>query len=157
MSCKMQLQIFTIIFDSCGGSLIDPQSIQENETVTRPTVSPTKQGYDFDNWYAENTLTTVWDFNTPVTEDITLYAKWVPAPLSKSELTTMISNGDDVTEADTSQITDMSDLFMGITTFNQDISGWTVSSAGFPSGICPLVTDYHTDPSWNQEWCITGN
>lgn len=31
-------------------------------------------------WYSDSSLTSPYDFETPVTADITLYAKWVPSP-----------------------------------------------------------------------------
>ena len=46
----------------------------------------------------------------------------VNAQVDISTLRTMIANGEDVTQVNTSQITDMSRLFEGNSTFNQDIS-----------------------------------
>ncbi len=48
--------------------------------------------------------------------------------ISLASLKAMIANGDDVTQVDTSAITDMSSLFELNGTFNQDISAWDVSS-----------------------------
>ncbi len=48
-------------------------------------------------------------------------------PISLSDLKTLIANDSDVTNVNTSTITDMSSLFQGKTTFNQDISNWDVS------------------------------
>ena len=31
----------------------------------------------FENWYSDADLTVLYDFNSPVTEDFTLYAKWL--------------------------------------------------------------------------------
>jgi len=52
----------------------------------------------------------------------------VQAPITRAELEVLIANGDDVTQVNTSEITDMSELFKLKTTFNQDISGWDTSS-----------------------------
>ncbi len=38
--------------------------------------NPTKDGYTFGGWYTDAGCTTEYDFNAPVTADITLYAKW---------------------------------------------------------------------------------
>lgn len=46
--------------------------------------------------------------------------------ITREQLITMIAAGDNVTMADTSGITDMSELFMHNGTFNQDISRWYV-------------------------------
>ena len=62
-------------FDSNGGSAVTTQTVKESEQATKPT-APTKTGYTFKGWYTDAELTTVYDFNTPVTKDITLYAKW---------------------------------------------------------------------------------
>jgi len=48
--------------------------------------------------------------------------------LTRGELLEMIDNNEDVTEVNTSCITDMSLLFYGRPDFNQDISGWDVSN-----------------------------
>jgi len=54
---------------------------------------------------------------------------------------------------DVSSVTDMEGMFYNAIEFNQDISGWDVSSVTnhdyFSSGSCPLPTAYHPDPSWN--------
>ena len=76
--CPMpsELQEYSITFDTDDGTSIIAQSVQENEKAARPGANPTKTGYAFDDWYAEDTFVTVWDFTTPITENKTLYAKW---------------------------------------------------------------------------------
>ena len=49
--------------------------------------------------------------------------------LTRAELDTMIANGDDVTKACVGTIEDFSFLLTGYPNFNQDISGWDMSSA----------------------------
>ncbi len=62
----------------------------------------------------------------------------------RTQLEQLIADGEDVADFDTSKITDMSNLFKDNTGFNQDISGWDVSSvtdhADFSYG-CPI---HHT-------------
>jgi len=67
----------TVTFDSNGGSSVPSQTVNSGTTATRPT-NPTRSGYTFDNWYSNSGLTTVYNFSTPVTWNITLYAKWNP-------------------------------------------------------------------------------
>jgi uncharacterized repeat protein (TIGR02543 family) len=69
---------FTVSFDSNGGSTVDNQTVGKNGTVSRPSQNPTRTGYVFDNWYSDSGLTALYGFNTPVNNDITLYAKWLP-------------------------------------------------------------------------------
>lgn len=52
--------------------------VKEGNMVGKPE-NPIKEGYVFDGWYTDVNCTneTAYDFNTPVNEDITLYAKWL--------------------------------------------------------------------------------
>ena len=72
-------ETFTITFNSLGGSSVESQSVVINSNVTSPE-EPTKTGYDFLGWYTSTddgaTLDTEFDFESPITSDITLYAKW---------------------------------------------------------------------------------
>lgn len=68
---------YYVYFDSDGGSSVDPQLVAQTQTATKPT-DPTKEvegiRYQFLGWYLNADL---YDFATPVTESITLKAKWV--------------------------------------------------------------------------------
>ena len=63
----------TISFDTDGGSTVEAQSVTKGETVIEPK-DPTKEGYIFDGWYVNDSK---WDFNTEVSENVTLKAKWI--------------------------------------------------------------------------------
>jgi len=67
---------FTVNFESNGGNSVTSQTINSGGTATRPT-NPTRSGYTFDDWYSNVGLTTVYNFSTAVTSNITLYAKWI--------------------------------------------------------------------------------
>jgi uncharacterized repeat protein (TIGR02543 family) len=63
---------YTVTFITDGGSLIDPQYVKPEDTAKPPT-NPIKAGHEFDDWYKDGEK---WNFGTPITEDITLIAKW---------------------------------------------------------------------------------
>ena len=66
----------TVTFNSNGGSAVASQTVKSSATATKPT-NPTRSGYTFAGWYTDNEkFTTKYDFATPVTKNITLYAKW---------------------------------------------------------------------------------
>lgn len=69
-------EIYIVDFDSNGGSSVPSQKVEDGNTATRPT-NPTRDCYDFAGWYTDKNLTRRYDFATPVTSDMTLYAKWV--------------------------------------------------------------------------------
>lgn len=62
---------YTVTFQSEGGSEVASQ-IRANTPAARPA-DPTKEGYTFIGWYNGESE---WDFETPVTADLTLTAKW---------------------------------------------------------------------------------
>lgn len=68
-------EIYIVDFDSNGGSRVSSQKVEEGERVSRPS-NPTRDCYDFVGWYTNASLTKKYDFSTPVTSDMTLYAKW---------------------------------------------------------------------------------
>jgi len=68
---------YTVTFETNGGSAIEAQLVPEGTFATKPVPAPTKEGNLFEEWYTEQTMTNPFDFYTPITKDITLYAKWM--------------------------------------------------------------------------------
>lgn len=64
-----------VSFESNGGSPINPINVVESKTISKPS-DPVKIGYTFAGWYKDNKLSQAMDFSSPITENITLYAKW---------------------------------------------------------------------------------
>ena len=78
---------FTVTFNSDGGSEVAAQSVVSGEKAVKPE-DPTKTGYKFNGWYVlVGEEYQLYDFETPVTSDLTLVANWVAAqPADKLEL-----------------------------------------------------------------------
>lgn len=70
-----EVKNFKVTFDSKGGNSVDTQTIEEGKTATKPT-DPTRKGYAFRGWFTDKDLTKSFNFNTTITADTTLYAKW---------------------------------------------------------------------------------
>ena len=71
-------EVYTVTFDSYGGTPVPPaQEVEYGLTATKPA-DPTLKGYTFAFWYLgeDEQNATAYDFDTPVTENITLTAKW---------------------------------------------------------------------------------
>lgn len=64
---------YTVTFDTDGGNNISSQVIEEGQPASRPPVYPVKEGYTFVGWTLNGTE---YDFNSPVTSDITIVATW---------------------------------------------------------------------------------
>lgn len=71
-------QTYAVSFQTDGGSAVASQSIKDGDKATRPT-DPTKVNYTFGGWFSDQALNTIYDFNAPVTGNLTLYAKWIAA------------------------------------------------------------------------------
>lgn len=71
---KWDPESYTVTFNTNGGSAVDDQTIEYNEKATVPE-QPTRTGYTFVGWYKDGTETP-FDFSTPITENLTLTAKW---------------------------------------------------------------------------------
>ena len=76
---KWETQNYSISFDSVGGSDIESISKDFGERIEEPD-QPIKTGYNFDGWYEETQYKNLFCFNIMPTENITLYAKWIPFP-----------------------------------------------------------------------------
>ncbi|MBQ9854419.1 MAG: InlB B-repeat-containing protein [Bacilli bacterium] len=71
---KFERKVLTVTFELDGGSGISERQIDAGKKLIVPDV-PTKLGYNFVGWYL---LGKEYNFNSVVTKDITLVAKWEP-------------------------------------------------------------------------------
>lgn len=67
---------YTVKFNSNGGTRVNNQTVNVGGKVSEPN-NMKKEGYIFDGWYLNNKK---YDFNTVVTGNITLVAKWKEDP-----------------------------------------------------------------------------
>ncbi len=77
-----KVETITITFDSKGGSIVDPITINKGTELILPK-DPTYAGYTFKGWYDINE--TPIHNNALLEEDTTLYAKWEKIPEPKPE------------------------------------------------------------------------
>ena len=67
--------VYTVAFDSTGGSPVASQNVNDGDPVVQPT-APTRTGYVFDGWWSAASGGTQWSFTTPITGPATLHAHW---------------------------------------------------------------------------------
>ena len=69
---------YTVSFNANGkdATMPDSQRVKEGKTATEPADKPQLKGCTFGGWYTDEACTQAYDFSTPVTADLTLYAKW---------------------------------------------------------------------------------
>lgn len=88
------IPLYTVTFNSNGGSDV-PEQIRANAAATKP--DSRKAGYTLVGWYTDEACTAAYDFTQPVTDSVTLYAKWEAAPryYYNSGTTTDTDNADE--------------------------------------------------------------
>ncbi len=79
-------ETYTVSFNTNGGSTVASQIVNKNNKATMPT-APTKTDFVFGGWYTTSACTTEFDFNTPITADTTVYAKWNEPAKTKYTIT----------------------------------------------------------------------
>lgn len=86
-----------VSFDVNGGTRVEAQKIFKGDKAKEPVV-PKKGGVWFIRWYADENLTTEFDFDTQIKEDTTLYARWekpaIVTPLNLTEISDEAFAGD---------------------------------------------------------------
>jgi hypothetical protein len=80
LSCPAELEngsgtLYTVTFETNGGSFIPLQYVAAHAKAKAPSV-PSKEGSILTGWYDSPDFASRYYFDTPVTADITLYAKW---------------------------------------------------------------------------------
>jgi uncharacterized repeat protein (TIGR02543 family) len=86
------IKSYTVTFNTNGGSNISELVIPEGSLIARPA-DPSKYLCEFINWYSDTGLTVLFDFDTPISSNINLYAKWV---VTEIEITYVITVGQNV-------------------------------------------------------------
>ena len=93
-------QTHKVTFDDCLESTTNQVvEVADGKTVARPA-DPVCEGWTFLGWYTDTQLTQEFDFSTPVTADMTLYAKWQQNAEQPGEGTTD-DGTDDTTSTET--------------------------------------------------------
>ena len=69
---------YTVTFNTNGADTVPDQTVLEGGKAAAPDAL-IRENYVFDGWYRDAGLTTAFDFNTAITADTALYAKWSAA------------------------------------------------------------------------------
>ena len=79
--CNLKKFTVTFIIGSDGVSVtsetIDPQTVFYKSRAQKPS-NPVAERHDFDGWYRNLSDESEWNFDSLISENITLYAKWIP-------------------------------------------------------------------------------
>lgn len=65
-------------FDARDGSVPATVYVKKDHVVAAPD-DPVRLGYEFGGWFIDEACERAWSFDQPVSSDLTLFAKWIPA------------------------------------------------------------------------------
>jgi uncharacterized repeat protein (TIGR02543 family) len=74
-SFKTEKESYTVTFKDWDETVLSTQTVIDGSKATSPA-NPVRAGYSFEGWYVDKAYTALFDFNTAITDDQTLYAKW---------------------------------------------------------------------------------
>ena len=81
----VQQASFTVTYNSRGGTDVAAATNVPHGALLAVPDAPTREGYTFSGWYADEARTRAWDFAADTVErDLTLYAGWESASTSGS-------------------------------------------------------------------------
>lgn len=75
---------FTAVYKAEGGTGDGSVTVRGGTKLKEP-LTPTKSGYVFGGWYTSLNYTEKYNFDTPITQDVTLYAKWISTYVTTDE------------------------------------------------------------------------
>ena len=75
--------LVTVTFNTTGGSAIPEQTVEKGKTIEKPS-DPVRAGYTFDGWYTDSIYTHLFSFRTEITDNLTLFAKWIKSQSGNS-------------------------------------------------------------------------
>ena len=136
--------VYTVQFDSDGGSKVDSQQVAYGDTADEPA-DPTKSSYRFEGWLLNGVL---FDFDTPITDDITLKADWsyVAPPVIRHTVTFDPANGGSETTSsvvDGNRVSKPQDPVWEGHTF----AGWFLGDVQYDFGT-PVTRDIELTARW---------
>lgn len=97
-SISVSAAVFTVTFDA--GASTTTAEVRDGETVTKPE-DPELEGSTFDGWYTAEAGGLPYDFSSPVTADMTIYAYWLEDGVTYYDFTFDYNNAVSGMESDT--------------------------------------------------------
>ena len=117
---------YTVKFDSNGGSSVSSQKVTEGKKVSKPS-NPTRSGYTFAGWTLNGSL---YDFDSAVTGNITLVAKWTKNVKAKYTVK-FNSNGGSAVSSQTVTEGSKATKPSNPTREGYNFAGWTLNGSSY--------------------------
>jgi uncharacterized repeat protein (TIGR02543 family) len=136
------LPVYTVTFNSNGGSAVASESVVSGSTATQPT-SPTQAGYTFSGWTLNGSA---YSFSTAVTANVTLVASWTALPVYTI---TFNSNGGSSVASQSVTSGSTATQPTSPTLANYTFNGWTLNGSAY-SFSTPVTANVTLTASWTS-------
>ncbi len=151
--CAKVLRHYTVTFNTNGGTDVDAQDVAYKGLATLPE-EPTKVGHVFAGWYADEALTTEFNFTTPITADTTVYAKWNKAIVTITFNLVkdwMVGGGTNETVPINIYYGDVipADAVPDTAVPGYTFDGWYLNGAAFDVATTPVTENITLDATWH--------
>lgn len=143
----------TITFDENNGEGATSQQVFDNDQAVAPE-DPVRPGYQFAGWYLGDEL---YDFNLPVTRDLTLTAKWEREDGTEPVVYIVTFDSGDGREPTTAQVTEGEKAVLPEepTRAGYRFKGWYLEGEPYDFDL-PVTKDLTLTAQWEAEAEIPG-
>ena len=154
---------YTVTFNTNGGTPVTSTTVKYGQTVTKPT-DPTLNGKVFVGWTTDEAGTKPYGFDTPVTGNLTLYAKWAGVGDTYHTVTLNLKEGTDYPSTALQSMTlfvkDGEKLAIPDPAPTRDgyrLAGWTTDEARQTdyTADAPVTDDLTLYAKWVKTWTVT--
>ena len=152
-------KLVTVTFDMKGhGSAIDSREILYNTKTSQPS-NPSETGWTFGGWYSNPGCTTSFNFNSAITANTTIYAKWTE---NKSSITISAGSHGSITTPSPNS----SPYSLGVSTKQAIVAkadvgyyftGWTCTGTAAVDNASEASTNAKTNGTSGSSGTITAN
>ena len=121
--------IHKVTYKVNGGTPVVSEGVRDGQKLA-PPFDPSKPHYKFAGWYTDEALTKKYDFRSPVTSDLTLYAKWDKDDSTKVWTVTFDTRGG--SKVDPVEVIDGSEVTLPKDPTKDGVSfiGWFIDNKG---------------------------
>lgn len=140
---------YKVNFDSIGGSTVKAQYVKKGDKATKPE-NPTREGYTFVEWQLNRNS---YDFDSAVTSDITLTAKWAQNVPTKFTVNFVVE-GETI---DTKEVTEGKQLIEPVQIpilENYIFDNWTVEGEAYDFEM-PVMENLTLVAKFTRAWTVT--
>lgn len=137
---------YTVTFDMKDhGTAPADQTVESGQKATKPA-DPSATGYTFRGWYSDSDCQTAFNFNTAITKDTTVYAKW------EKNKYTITWNNDDGTTIDTTRVG-----YLEMPTHSNPTKAATAEYTYTFTGWTPVIEAATGDKTYTATYSATKN